>query len=224
MTRQSTKQHGISLVEVVLTLAISSLLIATVLSGRNSIRSQAQFSDGVERIKETILSVKSEANTSNNKLGKGTSTSSGEPPAPGSTVYILLGQSLLFDTNTATTMQSANVLCYGAPDLSCGTKLTSSLGSQQNLATPWGIKYLGYTTGGATVPVRGKLNLVFAREAQTGSFIGSWYPADTISRDDLRRTVFDNQSAITLHFESTDRRKAIIVVNPPTGTVTRTIQ
>ena len=64
MTRQSTKQAGISLVEVVLTLAISTLLITTVLAGRNSLRSQAQFSDGIERIKETILSAKSEANTS----------------------------------------------------------------------------------------------------------------------------------------------------------------
>ena len=224
MTRQSTKQHGVSLVEVMLTLAISSLLITTVLAGRNSLRSQAQFSDGIERIKETILSTKSEANTSNNKLGKGTSRIDGASDA-----YAIVGQSLFFDTDAKTTMRSANVLCYGdIPEpneqFNCGERLTSSFSSRKPVTTPWNIQYTGYTTATTpTTPVKGKLSLVFMREEQTGSFTGSWY-TNEIVRGVTRATVQTHKEEITLHFASSDGRNAIVVVNPSTGTVTRTIQ
>ena len=99
MTRHTSRQRGISLVEVVLTLGISSLLLATVMTGRNSIRSQAQFSDGMERIKEQILATKSNANTGNNKLGTGASSA-----------YLLLGESLRFRTASSSTMQASNIM------------------------------------------------------------------------------------------------------------------
>lgn len=219
MTRQSTKQHGVSLVEVVLTLAISSLLITTVLAGRNSIRSTAQFSDGMERIKETILSTKSQANTGNNTTGNGTAQIAGVT----NKTYLLMGQSLLFNTAAATTMQDANVLCYGQ-DLLCGGTLTSEIKSQRNSATPWNIKYQGYTTAasGAT-PKTGYLSLVFGRNDQNGAFEGAWFPG-VIKAGVLRTAAFANKDAVTLHFASQDGRSATVTVNPVTGTVTRTIQ
>lgn len=223
MTRQTSKQHGVSLVEVVLTLAISSLLIATVLAGRNSVRSQAQFSDGMERIKETILTTKSEANTGNNTTGTGTGTIAGVP----SKTYLLLGESLLFDTAKPTTMQDANVLCYGPAavkaGISCSTTLTSERTSRRNIASPWGIKYMGYTTATTTNMVQGNLTIVFGRDDQTGAFTGAWYP-NVISAGKSRNEVFANKEEITLHFASSDGRNAIIVVNPAIGSVTRTIQ
>lgn len=223
MTRNSTKQRGVTLVEVVLTLGISTLLIATVLSGRNSLRSQAQFSDGMERIKETILSVKTEANTGNNEIGNGTSRIDGVNDR----AYALLGRSLFFDTAASTTMRPANVLCYGpvpAPNqpLACAANLTSSFSSRKNLPIPWSIQYKGYTTATASTPVSGKLSIVFARDEQAGSFTGSWYPNEIVLGTP-RATVFARQDEITLHFESTDGRKATVEINPITGTVTRNV-
>ena len=212
MTRQSTKQRGISLVEVVLTLGISSLLIATILTGRNSVRSQAQFSDGMERIKEQILAVKSDANTGKNKLGDGASTD-----------YLLLGESLLFRTTAKTSMQISNVMCKVAVDLQCGTTVTTSSSSRSTIATPWNIQYIGYTAGsGGGNPIEGNLTLVFIRDDSNGSFTGAWHPAELqLGGRDTREAILVNQGEVTLHFVSPDGRKAGVIVNPATGTVTR---
>ncbi len=219
MTRRSTKQRGISLVEVVLTLGISSLLLATILTGRNSVRSNAQFSDGVERIKEQILLTKSDASTGNNKLGDGASAGGG------ANAYLLLGESIRFRTTADTTMQISNIMCRTDMSTFCGEKVTTSISSRKDLAIPWRIKYLGYTTSATPMLTGGDLTLTFAREDKTANFTGSWYPGELrIGSADKLADVFANKTPITLHFVSTDGRKAIIEVNPITGSVTRTIQ
>jgi len=218
MTRQSSKQRGISLVEVVLTLGISSLLLATVLSGRNSIRSQAQFSDGMERIKEQILAVKSDANTGKNTDGDGTSEISGA-----TNTYLLLGASLRFNTATKTSMQTANIMCYAisSTNLVCGSRLTTQIPIKRDMVTPWKIEYLGYTTSTtSSAPVTGDLTLAFSRDDNSGSFVGAWYPG-VIAQNSLRSEVFLRQTEVTLHFKSSDGRFADLIVNPATGSVTR---
>lgn len=217
MTRQTSKQHGVTLVEVMLTLAISTLLIVTVLAGRNSVRSQAQFSDGIERIKETILSTKSEANTGKNMLGTGASTS-----------YLLIGESIRFRTTLNTTMQVSNIMCRVGSDLLCGPTVTTSASSRKDNPTPWKIRYKGYTVAGAAgVPITGDLTLAFARNDRSGEFKGAWYPRELrLGSIDTRAAVFDNQAyqvPVTLWFESQDGRQATIEVNPATGLVTRRV-
>lgn len=218
MTRQSTKQAGISLVEVMLTLAISSLLIITVLAGRNSLRSQAQFSDGVERIKETILSVKSEANTSNNinKDAKGTSIIGG-----GSTSYLNIGRGVQFTANSSSA-QSFTLLCYASkPDYLCTDEVNpdKNVSTAKTLQLPWGIQYKKYSADGTEGTT---LTLIFTRDDQTGSFTGYWYPG-VIANRDKKSVVLAKSTPITLYFESPDGRSATVDVNPATGTVTRTI-
>jgi len=213
MTRQSTKQRGISLVEVVLTLGISSLLIAMIFTGRNSLRSQAQFSDAIERIKEQILLTKSDANTGNNKLGTGDNSA-----------YLLLGESLRFRTTVNTTMQASNIMCKVDHDLLCGSTVTTSASSRKNITTPWNIRYTGYTTADDSSLAAGDLTLAFIRNDQTGGFTGAWYPGELrLGGVDTRALIFARQMPVTLHFESPDGRKGTIEVNPATGTVTREI-
>ena len=223
MTRRSTKQRGISLVEVVLTLGISSLLVATILTGRNSVRSTAQFSDGVERIKEQILLAKSDANTGKNTYGNGTSSLNRADGVGG----LLLGASIRFQSADDTKMQTANIICYtkASDNLTCGDKLTTQTAVQKDVPTPWKIRYMGYTTPANSDVKVGDLTLAFGRDDQSGNFTGAWYPG-VISSGVARAAVFNDpthQGEVILHFRSQDGREALITVNPATGSVTREI-
>lgn len=216
MTRQTSKQRGVTLVEVTLTLAISTLLITTVLTGRSSIRSQAQFSDGVERIKETILSVKSEANTSNNTnpAAKGTAQI-----GSGASRYLNLGRSIRFTPNSSTA-DSLALLCYAATDYTCTDQVNPDSTTAKKISLPWGIKYKNYVAGGVTGTT---VTIIFTRDDQTGEFTGYWYDG-TIANHDSKNAVLAKSTPIALNFESPDGRKATVAINPATGTVTRTIQ
>lgn len=222
MTRQSTKQHGVTLVEVMLTLAISTLLIATVLTGRNSIRSQAQFSDGIERIKETILSTKSEANTGNNTIGTGAAKQ-----CPASTNQCLtVGRSIHF--NQATNSSKADtktLLCNtsAASGYACLGQISFPPEATKTLSLPWGIAYTGYSVNSRPGPIENNhITLIFARDDKTGAFKGYWY-AGEVTGEMPQSTAFANQEVITLNFESTDGRKATITVDPASGAVTRQV-
>jgi hypothetical protein len=221
MTRRSTKQCGISLVEVVLTLGISSLLLATIMTGRNSVRSNAQFSDGVERIKEQVLAAKSDANTGKNTYGKGTTSLNRADGLGG----LLLGASLRFRTAADTTMQTANIICYTVSStvLKCGSDLTTQTAIQKTITTPWNIKYTGYTTPTNSALTAGELTLAFGRDDQTGNFMGAWYPGVIASGTKLTAVFNDpaHQGVVVLHFKSQDGRNATITVNTGTGAVTR---
>jgi len=224
MTRQSTKQRGITLVEVMLTLAISTLLITTVLAGRNSVRSQAQFSDGAERIKETILSVKSQANTGNstNPNAKGTATIAGTVSG---NRYLNLGRSIRFTKDSAAT-QTITILCYATIDLQCSDDLNEDGKTSIVTDLPWGIQYKNFTLGGV-VRNDPQLSIIFTRNDQDGSFKGYWLAGRISDSKDgggaPRSEAFINSMPITLNFESTDGRRAKVTVNPGTGTVVREV-
>lgn len=222
MTRQSTKQRGVTLVEVTLTLAISALLITTVLAGRNSIRSQAQFSDGVERIKETILSTKSEASTSNNVNTKAKGTGQ---IGDGTSRYLNLGRSIRFEKDSSI-IQVLTVLCYAGDGNLCTEDLNEDGATDEVTTLPWGIIYKSYTVGGVT-QTGTQLSIIFTRNDTDGSFTGYWLEgrvSDSKKPGAKKRSeLLVNTTPITLNFESQDGRKATIDVNPATGTVTRTI-
>ncbi len=216
---QHSKQHGVTLVEVMLTLAISTLLIITVLSGRNSIRSQAQFNDGMERIKESILSVKSEANTGNNTSGRGVA----KPTETSTSQYLTIGRSIHFNRTTSSNKaDTKTLLCDTNQALGylCGTTVSFPPETVKTIALPWGIKYTGYTVGGVSGPASANdLSLIFARDDASGSFTGYWY-AGVINRGMVRTAAFANQGEIVLLFKSTDNRNAAVTVNPVSGSVT----
>lgn len=217
MTRQSSKQRGITLVEVVLTLGISTLLIATVLAGRNSVRSQAQFSDGVERIKETILTAKSQANTSNNVNEGATGVGSING---GSNQYLNIGRSIRFTPDSAQ-IQVITILCYADPNLLCTDELNEDGATDIVTDLPWGITFKNYVTSTGVTGTT-ELSIVFTRDDKTGSFNGYWM-VGRISDGTSRTAALVNSTPITLNFESTDGRTAKVDVNPATGTVTRTV-
>lgn len=208
MSRRASRRQGVTLIEVMLTLAISALLLSTVLVGRNSVRSQAQFIDGMERLKEQILFTKNQANTSNNTGGSGVPTSQ----------RLVLGKTIQFTTTANTSMVSKTLLCQTVSTLLCGTSLDVTDVNIQT--TPWQIRYKGYIANGAANPATGDLTLAFARNDQTGAFEGSWY-AGKVLPNTQKGVVFANRTPITLYFQSSDGRQATIDVNPDAGTVTR---
>lgn len=222
MTRKSTKQRGVTLVEVTLTLAISTLLIATVLTGRNSIRSQAQFSDGMERIKETILSVKSEANTGNNTIGRGVA----KPSQSSSSQYLTIGRSIQFNQLTNNTKVDTKTLLCNTSDVSgyaCLGQVSFPPEANKALSLPWGIKYTGYSVNNQPgAAENNRITLIFVRDDKNGAFTGYWYPGE-ITRGMPQSTAFANQSVITLNFESSDGRKGAVTIDPASGAVTRQV-
>jgi prepilin-type N-terminal cleavage/methylation domain-containing protein len=62
-------EAGFTLIEIILVVTISAALGAMVLSGQRQVRQRAQFSDGVEKIKNSLVGVKNEANTTVNSAG-----------------------------------------------------------------------------------------------------------------------------------------------------------
>lgn len=219
MTRLTPTQQGVTLVEVMLTLAISTLLIVTVLSGRNSVRSRAQFNDGMERIKESILSVKSEANTSNNTIGRGAAK-----PTPSSTSqYLTIGRSIHFSRSISPNKaDTKTLLCdtSSALNYACGLLLSYPPESSATIVLPWGITYTGYSVGGvAGATTVNDLTLLFVRDDGSGAYNGYWY-AGNISRGMAKNTAFANQSEVSLQFKTPDGRRAAVIVNPASGSVT----
>lgn len=214
MMRKRTDQRGVTLIEVMLTLAISTLLLASILVGRNSLRSQAQFSDGMESIKETVLVTKSQANTSNNKNGIGTA----QIGTGGQSRYLTFGKSIRF-TRGSNRVTSATVMCY-ATNYACNGQL--NITEVTNTTLPWNMKYTGYTVDG-TAGTATEMTLVFGRNDQNGAaFTGAWYPAIITNRA-TQASVMSNQSPVVLNFESSDGRKGTVTVNPGAGTVTRQV-
>jgi hypothetical protein len=210
-------------VEVVLALAISTLLIATVLTGRNSVRSQAQFSDGMERIKETILSVKNEANTGNNTIGRGVAKPS--PTSPNN--YLTIGRSIHFTTDSASAdrYDTKTLLCNtsAASGYACLGQVSFPPEANNVSSVPWGITYTGYTVNNQPGPVENThMTLIFVRDDKTGAFKGYWY-AGEVTRGMPQATAFANQSVVTLNFESPDGRKGTVTVDPVSGVVTRQV-
>lgn len=206
MTRQSTKQRGVSLVEVLLTLAISSLLLGSVLVGRNSVRSQAQFSDGIERIKETVLSIKSQANTSNNSTGNGTSSNS-----------LTLGRFIHF-TRDSDAYDTGTLLCLTGSGSTCGNRVNVT--DQASGELPWRMTYKGNS-----VSSEPDLTLIFARDDNAGAiFTGYWFAGRLVNGTDVAQyQQLANQKTIVLNFESPDGRRATITVDPATGSVSRKV-
>jgi len=67
------RQAGFTLIEIMITMAISAGLAVIALMGFSTLRSQAQFSDAVERLRERTVQTRTEANSSV-QLTSGTDT------------------------------------------------------------------------------------------------------------------------------------------------------
>lgn len=211
MIRQHSKQAGITLVEVMLTLAISTMLLVTVLVGNGSIRARAQFSDGMERLKEMVLATKSEANTSNNTTGVGT----------GDSGLLVAGRLITFkaDEKTATT---STVMCPSTSGaLRCNRGGAVVLRDTRTIDLPWDITYQSLTADNQPVNAP-DLTIMFARDDADGSFTGYWWagkPSGVTTLD----TLFANQAIITLRFKSQTEKFGEVIVNPATGAVDRRV-
>jgi len=224
MSRKNSKQRGVSLVEVMLTLALSSLLLTSILGGRGSIRSQALFSDGMERIKETVLTVKSQANTSNSTAGQGSGVSGS------GAYYNIRGRSITF-TQASGTATIQTVLCFANTDHTC--KDQTQLSSTSTSALPAGITYAGtYTVNGVSgTQAAANMTIIFSRSDDVGDFTGYWYPgtlvATTVSNQAttaLDTVYLQNSTTITLNFNGADGHKGTVTIDPYSGSVTRVAQ
>lgn len=95
MGRITHKNHGFSLIEVVVVLAISSLLLLILAGGYSILQQRNRFKDGVERIVSTLERTRTEANSTLNVTN----------PAPGTNENRLVFAKAVHFTDGSDTLQ-----------------------------------------------------------------------------------------------------------------------
>lgn len=140
------RQAGFTLIEVIMVMAIAGVLSLIVLNGFSSLRGQAEFSDAIDHLKETVVAQRTEALTTV-KAGGGTDSS-----------QQTIGRLLTFSPGSGTvrvdTLVTANT---DAPV--AGQAVTLAAGETTNVIIPWGIQYHGSTVA----------QVAFTRSAVDGS-------------------------------------------------------
>ena len=81
------KQHGFTLIEVILVVAISGALLMIAFAGQGQLRAQAQFDAAVNKVVSTIPYAHNQANAGVNLTGNGNGSS--DFGADGGTDYVL---------------------------------------------------------------------------------------------------------------------------------------
>lgn len=191
-------QGGFTLIEIIIVMAISSMLAAIALMGFSATRGQAQFSDSVERLKESLLTRRTEA-LSTVKLSGGADAAN-----------VTLGKLLTFTPNSSTvTVQT--LITANNPAPAAGQAVTVVAAESTTYTVEWGVKY----TGGSRIQV------AFVRSATDGALQtavspnGGWGPPYTYGQ------FAPNGAVKQLQFKDPDGRTADIVITPTTNGVTR---
>ena len=118
-------QRGLTLIEIVMSLAIAGLLAATVLTGRDALRARLQFSQGIDQVTQILTTARGEATgTVGNPdlLNGGTS--------PNTQVY---GKSIQF-TAGSSSVQVATLLA----DSTSGAIIPGTF-DPYTVTIPWGV-------------------------------------------------------------------------------------
>lgn len=121
-------QTGFTLIEIIIAMAIASALGSIVFTGQQAIRGQAQFSDGVERMKNNLTGIMNEANTTViTKAGGGAGRNLTGEQAVGKLVMFQAGSSTM---RVWTLVADANFLTLRTED-------------EYTIQTPWNVRVDG---------------------------------------------------------------------------------
>lgn len=118
-------QRGLTLIEIVMSLAIAGLLAASVLTGRDALRAKLQFSQGIDQVSQILTTARGETSGTVGSTDLATGGASNPP------VYIF-GKSVHFSNH------SSNVTVSTVLINSAGT-ITSSTTNPYTVTIPWGV-------------------------------------------------------------------------------------
>jgi prepilin-type N-terminal cleavage/methylation domain-containing protein len=193
-------QAGFTLIELIIVMAISSLLGAAVLSGFSVLRSQAQFSDAIERLKETVLIKRTEA-LSTIKLSGGDDAAN-----------ITFGRLLTFTPGSSSvTVQTLYTANNEAPAANQPVYTLPSEDGDTTIA--WGVRYSDASTR----------QVAFVRSSVDGALQTAVSPPGGWAGPTYRYGDFaPNGAAANLNFTDSFGRQAYLTIDPAKNSVTRT--
>lgn len=208
LVRNAKSEAGFTLIESMIVLAIGSLLGMMVLFGQGEIRVRVQFADAVELAKNTLVSVKNEANTTVNGGGGSGGTNINQ---------IFFAKRVTFTNNSSTIQVDTLVIDPGF------TNINVLPGSTYSTNLPWGVTYktansLGVNSTGSEVlfvrwPPTGKLYTF------TPSLGGGFNDTNFSSYDP---TNLANRTQKDYQLEGADNlHQAVLQVEGTTGTIGR---
>ena len=206
-------------------MAISSGLAAMALVGFSTLRAQAEFSDSVDRLKETVLAKRTEALTTV-KSGGGTDANN-----------VTIGKLLTFTRNSSVvqvqTLQTVNNFMPGnitSPAANQAVRVSAAAGDTSTFTMAWGLMFqdaqltgppLGSSWSGVT-------QVAFVRSATDGSLqtaVSRNGGFATLSAGVYRYDDFlPNGAAVNLNFIDPTNKKAFLTIDPTRNGVTRKFQ
>ena len=148
------EQAGFTLIEIIIAMAISSSLAVIALMGFSAMRSQVQFSDAVERLRERTVQTRTEANSS-------VQLASGDQPN-----LIAFGRIMTFTPGSGIVkIQTLRTSSTESPTDLQAVNLTAD--NAFDYTIPWGLTYQGgKDAGGYTTKKR---QVAFIRSPRDGS-------------------------------------------------------
>jgi prepilin-type N-terminal cleavage/methylation domain-containing protein len=200
-------QSGVTLIEVIIAITIASAMIPIILTGQREIRSRAQFSDGVERLRNNLVQIKNEANT----------TVSNSQTSTGTTINTVVAGRLVDLNNVAGALRlrvTPLLLHEDRPDTQ-PDKLTLDVAAAKNIDIPWQVSIDASQTATPSY-------LVFLRNDDNGLLQTFFPPIGSATRFSAYATV--PGSVLDLHLRDPDGHTAVVSIDQQFGSVTRTIQ
>ena len=192
------RQAGFTLVEIIIVMAISSALAVIALMGFSTLRSQAQFSDSIERLKEKVTAERQEA-LATVKLSGGTDSS-----------RVTFGRLLTF-TPGSSAIQIQTLYTANNPAPAAGQAVFTNPAEDVTYTVPWGVTFTGASV----------TRVAFVRSTTDGALQTATSTA-WVAGSYTYGNFAPNGAPRNLNFRDPSGRTAFLTVTPTNNGITRT--